>query len=328
MNRATDGLRPTRRAVVAATLALPAIARAQGARTVRLVVPFAPGGGSDTLARLLAPAFGNELGASVVVENRAGAGSQIGAEAVMRSAPDGTTLLFGDTPLATIPALQAAAGRSIPFEAARDFTPISAIAAAPALLVVAANAPWRDLRGFLADARARPGTINVASGGVASSTHLMIELLRLNANVQITHVPYRGAGAALQDLMAGNVQASVQAMATGGQVITSGQVRAIGVAAERRIPELPDAPTLREQGVDLIASFWWGILGPKGMPQEMAGRIHQAAQAAMGSEAVAARLPALGLERLALGPAEFTRFLASETLRWREVVQTAGIKPE
>jgi tripartite-type tricarboxylate transporter receptor subunit TctC len=314
-----------RRTLLAATLATPALAQQ---RSIRLVVPFAPGGGSDTLARLMAPAFGNELNANVVVENRAGAGSQIGAELVMRSPPDGTTLLFGDTPLATIPALQAAAGRPIPFEAARDFSPISAIAAAPALLVVGANAPWRDLRAFLADARARPGTLNVASGGVASSTHLMIERLRMAANVQITHVPYRGAGAALQDLMAGNVHASVQAMATGGQVITSGQVRAIGVAAESRIPQIPDVGTFREQGVDLLSSFWWGILGPKDMPEELVGRTHRAAQAAMGSEAVARRLPDLGLERLTLGPAEFRQFLAAETARWQEIVQTAGIKPE
>ncbi|MGG5823391.1 Bug family tripartite tricarboxylate transporter substrate binding protein [Falsiroseomonas sp. HW251] len=327
MDKVADRLRVTRRAVVAAGLTVPAIARAQS-RTVRLIVPFAPGGGSDVLARLMAPSFGNELGAGVVVENRAGAGSQIGAEAVMRSPPDGTTLLFGDTPLATIPALQAAAGRPIPFEAARDFAPVTAVAAAPAILVVAANAPWRDLKAFLDDARARPGALNVASGGVASSTHLMIELLRLRAGVQITHVPYRGAGAALQDLVAGNVQASVQAMATGGQVVSSGQVRVIGVAAERRIPELPDAPTLREQGVDLLASFWWGILGPKGMPDDLVDRTYRAAQAAMGSEAVTARLPSLGLERLQLGPADFTRFLAAETARWREVVQTAGIKPE
>ncbi len=314
-----------RRSLLAAALATPALAQQ---RSIRLIVPFAPGGGSDTLARLMAPAFGQELNASVVVENRAGAGSQIGAELVMRSPPDGTTLLFGDTPLATIPALQAAAGRPIPFEAARDFSPISAIAAAPALLVVGANAPWRDLRAFLAEARARPGTLNVASGGVASSTHLMIERLRMAANVQITHVPYRGAGAALQDLIAGNVHASVQAMATGGQVITSGQVRAIGVAAESRIPQIPDVGTFREQGVDLISSFWWGILGPKDMPEELVGRTHRAAQAAMGSEAVARRLPDLGLERLALGPAEFRQFLASETARWQDIVQTAGIKPE
>jgi len=120
----------------------------------------------------------------------------------------------------------------------------------------------------------------------------------------------------------------VQAMATGGPMIANGQIRAIGVAAERRMPELPDAPTLREQGVDLLASFWWGVLGPAGIPAEMAERLHTALQAAMGSEAVTARLQSLGLERLRLGPAAFRDMLASETARWREVVQTAGIRPE
>jgi tripartite-type tricarboxylate transporter receptor subunit TctC len=317
----------TRRAVCAATLVLPAVANAQQ-RAIRLIVPFAPGGGSDALARLLAPALGNELNASIVVENRAGAGSQIGAEAVMRSLPDGATLLLGDTPLTTIPALQVAAGRPAPFDAATDFTPISAIAASPALLVVAANAPWRDAREFLAAARERPGSINVASGGVATSTHLMIELLRLRTGVQITHVPYRGTGAAIPDLLAGQVQASIQAMATGGPMIANGQIRAIGVAAAQRMPELPDAPTLREQGVDLLASFWWGVLGPVGIPPESAERLHAALQSAMESEAVKARLPALGLGRLRLGPVAFREMLAAETARWREVVQTAGIRPE
>jgi tripartite-type tricarboxylate transporter receptor subunit TctC len=317
----------SRRAALAVALALPAVAQAQP-RTVRLIVPFAPGGGSDTLARLMAPAFGSELAATVVVENRAGAGSQIGAEAVMRSLPDGNTLLFGDTPLTTIPALQVAAGRAAPFEAANDFTPCSAIAAAPALITVAANAPWRDTRAFLDDARTRPGAINVASGGVATSTHLLIELLQLRTGVRVTHVPYRGTGAAIQDLVGGNVQAMIQAMATGGPLISSGQMRAIGVAAEARMAALPDTPTLREQGVDLLASFWWGILAPPGLAADQATRIHNAAQAAMGSEAVTSRLASLGLERLRLGPAEFKAFLASETARWREVVQTAGIKPE
>jgi len=319
--------RIARRTVLGLALAAPALAQ-QAARPIRLIVPFAPGGGSDTLARLLAPALSSELAATVVVENRAGAGSQIGAEAVMRSPPDGTTLLLGDTPLATIPALQVAAGRPAPFDAAADFTPVSALAAAPALLVVAANAPWRDLRAFLDAARARPGTLNVASGGVATSTHLMIELIRLNTGVQITHVPYRGAGAALGDLLNGGVQASVQAMATGGPMIASGQIRAIGVAAEARSAQLPETPTFREQGVELLASFWWGLLAPPGLPDAQAQRLHAAAQAAMSSEAVTARMPALGLERLQLGPAEFRAMLARDTARWREVVQAAGIKPE
>jgi tripartite-type tricarboxylate transporter receptor subunit TctC len=319
--------RLARRLLLALPLALPGVARAQ-ARPIRLIVPFAPGGGSDTLARLIAPPLGAELGTSIVVENRAGAGSQIGAEAVMRSAPDGTTLLLGDTPLTTIPALQVAAGRPAPFDAATDFTSVSALAAAPALLVVGAGSPFRDTREFLAAARARPGELNVASGGVATSTHLMIELLRMRAGVQITHVPYRGTGAAMQDVLTGAVHASIQAMATGGPMIASGQMRAIGVAAERRLAELPDVPTLREQGVDLVSGFWWGALGPAGMPAPLTDRLHTAFQAAMGSEAVAARLPALGLERLRLGPAEFREMLARETARWRDVVQTAGIKPE
>jgi tripartite-type tricarboxylate transporter receptor subunit TctC len=316
-----------RRTLLAAALALPSLARAQG-RTLRLIVPFAPGGGSDTLARLLAPALGNALGVSVVVENRPGAGSQIGAEAVMRSAPDGATLLFGDTPLATIPALQEAAGRAVPFEAARDFSPIRALAAAPAILVVQSTAPYRDLRQFLAAARANPSSLNVASGGVATSTHLMIELLQLRAGVKLTHVPYRGTGAAIQDLLSGQVQAMIQAMATGASLITSGQMRAIGVAAERRLSALPDVGTLREQGVDLLASFWWGVLGPPGMAPDAVARLDAALAEAMASESVAPRLPGLGLEPMGLGPAAFRDFLAAETARWREVVQVAGIKPE
>lgn len=317
----------SRRALVAAALAAPAPALAQQ-RPIRLIVPFAPGGGSDTLARLLAPIFGNELNTSVVVENRAGAGSQIGAEAVMRSPPDGTTLLFGDTPLTTIPALQVASGNPAPFDPVKDFTPISAVAVAPALLVVGANVPWRDSRDFLAAARARPGSVNVASGGVATSTHLMIELLRIRADVQITHVPYRGTGAAIPDLLSGQVQVMIQPFAIAGPMIANGQIRAIGVAADHRMAELPDVGTLREQGVDLVSSFWWGVLGPAGIPPEMAERFHLALQAAMGSEAVAPRLPSLGLERLRLGPNGFRDMLAIESARWRDVVRVANIKPE
>ncbi|MEO3473666.1 tripartite tricarboxylate transporter substrate binding protein [Roseomonas sp. CAU 1739] len=319
-------MRIARRALLAASVATPAVAQAP--RPIRLIVPFAPGGGSDTLARLLASALGTALGTSVVVENRAGAGSQIGAEAVMRSPPDGTTLLLGDTPLVTIPALQAAAGRPVPFEAAVDFTPIAALAAAPALIVVAQASPYRDTRDLLAAARAQPGAINFASGGVATSTHLMIELLQLRSGVRVTHVPYRGTGAAIQDLLSGQVQAMIQAMATAAPLITGGQMRVVGVAAERRMADLPDAPTLREQGIDLVSAFWWGALGPPGMPGPLVEALSTALQAAMASEAVASRLPALGLERLALGPAAFREMLAAETARWRDVVQTAGIKPE
>lgn len=320
-------MRLARRALLAATVATPAVA--QATRTIRLIVPFAPGGGSDILARLVAPSLGAALdGATVVVENRAGAGSQIGAEAVMRSPPDGSTLLLGDTPLVTIPALQAAAGRPVPFRAAVDFTPIAALVAAPTLIMVAANAPWRDTREMLAAARARPESINFASGGVATSTHLIIELLQLRSGVRVTHVPYRGTGAAIQDLLSGQVQAMIQAMATAAPLVAAGQMRVIGVAADRRLAALPDVPTLREQGIDLVSAFWWGVLGPPDMPAPLVETLNAGLRTAMASEAVASRLPALGLERLDLGPTPFRDMLAAETARWRDVVQTAGIKPE
>jgi tripartite-type tricarboxylate transporter receptor subunit TctC len=318
----------TRRALAAAALTMPAVARAQITRPVRMIVPFAAGGGSDTLARLLAVPLTERLGQPVVVENRAGAGSQIGAEAVMRSPPDGTTLLFGDTPLATIPAVQAAAGRPAPFEAARDFTPIAAIAIAPALIVVGGNSRHRSVSDLLAAARANPGSIDFASAGVASSTHLILELLQIRSGVRVTHIPYRGAAPAVQDVLAGTVQATIMALATAAPRVASGQIRVIGVAAERRLAAMPDVATLKEQGVDLVSGFWWGVLGPLGLPEPVMTQLVTTINAAMDSEAMTARLPALGLDRLRLSPAEFRDMLASETRRWAEVVRIAGIKPE
>ncbi|MGG5809097.1 tripartite tricarboxylate transporter substrate binding protein [Falsiroseomonas sp. CW058] len=325
-------LRPTRRGLAAAAaLLLPAAARAQPRwpdRPLRMVVPWAAGGGSDTLARLLAVPMGQGLGQPVVVENRAGAGAVIGSEAVMRAAPDGTTLLLGDTPLATVPAVQAAAGRPVPFEAARDFTAICALAEAPGLLTVQGASPFRGMADLLAAARANPSAINFASAGTASSTHLMLELLQMRSGVRMTHVPYRGAAPAVQDVLNGTVQATFMALATAAPLVASGQVRVLGVAGEARMPALPDVPTMREQGIDLVAGFWWGLLGPAGIPEPVVARLGAAANEAMDAEAVAARLPALGLQRLRLGPAAFRDLLARETTRWREVVQAAGIVPE
>lgn len=318
-------------AALAAPLAAPWAARAQGTwptRPIRLVVPFAAGGGSDTLGRLLGAPLGNILGQPVVVENRAGAGSQIGAEAVMRSPPDGTTLLLGDTPLATIPAVQAAAGRPVPFEAARDFTPIAALAAAPGLVTVQGASPFRGMADLLAAARANPSAINFASAGTASSTHLMLELLQMRSGVRMTHVPYRGAAPAVQDVLNGTVQATFMALATAAPLVASGQIRVLGVAAEQRVAALPDVPTMREQGVDLVAGFWWGVLGPAGIPEPIVERLRAAIDEAMGHESVSARLPALGLERLRLTQPDFRAFLAAETARWSEVVRSAGIVPE
>ena len=150
----------------------------------------------------------------------------------------------------------------------------------------------------------------------------------MRSGVKVTHVPYRGTGAALPDVLNGTVQAMIQAMATAAPLVASGQMRVIGVAAEQRLPAMPDVPTLREQGVDLVAGFWWGVLGPAGIPAPIVARLREAIDKSMATEAVQARLPALGLERLQLGPDAFRSMLVSETARWREVVTTAGIKPE
>jgi tripartite-type tricarboxylate transporter receptor subunit TctC len=246
----------------------------------------------------------------------------------MRSPPDGTTLLLGDTPLATIPAVQAAAGRPAPFDAARDFTAVAALTVAPALIVVNGASRFRTLADLIATARANPGAVNFASAGTASSTHLMLELLQMRAGVRVTHIPYRGAAPAVQDVVAGTVEATIMALATAAPLVSSGQVRVLGVMAENRMAALPDVPTLRESGLDLVAGFWWGVLAPPGLPEDQVTRLNAAADTAMSSETVTARLPALGLDRFRLGPAEFRDHLARETARWAEVVRTAGIKPE
>jgi tripartite-type tricarboxylate transporter receptor subunit TctC len=323
----------SRRHVLAAPLTALAADRASAqvtfpSRPIRLVVPFAPGGGSDLLARLIAPPMAVLLGQPVPVENRAGAGSAIGADLVMRSPPDGHTLLLGDTPLATIPVLQAAAGRAVPFDAATDFTAIAPVGYAPALIVVAAQSPFGSFAELLTAARATPEVHNIASGGVATSTHLMIELLRSRSGVPLTHVPYRGTGPAIQDLLGGAVQSMIQAMATAAPLVQSGQVRIIGVASERRLPEMPDVPTLKEQGVDLVAGFWWGVLGPAGMPPAVTERLASVIETVLSAPDMSPRLQLAGLERMRLLPAKFNEMIRSESARWAEVVRTAGIKPE
>jgi tripartite-type tricarboxylate transporter receptor subunit TctC len=196
------------------------------------------------------------------------------------------------------------------------------------LVAVNAASPHRSLADLLAAARANPAAINFASAGTASSTHLMLELLQMRSGVRMTHVPYRGAAPAMQDLLNGTVAANIMALASAAPLVQSGQVRLLGVAAESRMAALPEVPTLREGGVDLVAGFWWGVLGPAGIPEPIVARLVSALDEAMASEGVTARMPALGLERLRLAPPAFRDMLASETARWRDVVQAAGITPE
>ncbi len=328
---------PTRRAVLSAAMiggalgAGPAAAQS-GAdfpnRPVRMIVPYAPGGTSDTLARLLAGPMQATLGQPVVVENRPGAGSLLGTDMVVRAPADGHTLLLADTPLTTVPSMHAAAGRAAPYDPVRDLTPLMHLAATPAVMYTPAALPARTVQEFFALARARPDTMSIASSGVGSTTHLIAEMVIRQSGARMAHVPYRGGGPALQDVVAGNVQATFLAWASGAALVRGGQAHAMGVAAERRMRDLPEVPTLREQGLDIVATFWWGLLGPAGLPPAVQQRIVQAATAAMDAPEVASRLAALSVERDIRDAAAFRAHVQSESERWGALIRAAGIRAE
>jgi len=297
-------------------------------RPLRLIVPYAPGGTSDIMARLIAGPLQTVLGQSVIVENRPGAGSLLGTEMVLRAPADGYTLLLADTPLTTVPTMQAAAGRPTPYEPARDFTPITQLGIAPAVLFATAALPARSVPEFLAMAAARPDTVSIASSGVGSTTHLMAELLIGKSGARMAHVPYRGGGPALQDVAAGTVQATFLAWASGAALVQSGLVRPLGIAAAQRLPDLPEVPTLREQGMDIVASFWWGLLAPANLPRPVQDRLVQAATLAMNAPEVQARLTTLSVQRAVAGPEAFRAHIASESTTWAEVIRRAGLRAE
>ena len=318
-------------AMGSAARAMPAQAQATGDfpnHSIRLIVPYAPGGTSDILARLIAGPMQATLGQSVIVENRPGAGSLLGTDAVVRAPADGYTLLLADTPLTTVPSMQVAAGRPAPYDPVRDLTPIVHLAATPAVMFTSASLPARTIQDFFALARARPDTVSIASSGVGSTTHLIAELVIRQSGARMAHVPYRGGGPALQDVAAGNVQATFIGWASGASLVQGGQVHAMGVAAERRMRDLPNVPTLREQGLDIIATFWWGLLGPAGMPAPVQARLAQVATAAMNTPEVTARLAALSVERDIRDAEAFRAHIASESEKWGGVIRAAGIRAE
>ncbi len=301
-------------------------AAAQGtaypARPVRLVVPYAAGGSSDVVGRLVAARLGAALGQPFVVENRAGAGSMLGTEVVARAAPDGHTLLLADTPHGILPALQ----ERMPYDAIADFAPVTLVAATPQILFVHPSVAARTPREFLDAARAQPDRFAYASAGIGTSSHLTGERLQLLTGARLTHVPYRGAAPALTDLAGGQVQAFFATIASGAQLIRDGGIRALGVLSEERLPALPDVPTFREDGFDLVVESWFGLLAPAGTPAPVVDRLSAATRDAVAAPEVADRFRALGIAARAEGPEHFGRMLRAETTRWGEVVRATGVR--
>jgi tripartite-type tricarboxylate transporter receptor subunit TctC len=295
------------------------------AKPVRLVVPSAPGGGTDITARVMAPKLSEFLGQQVVVENRAGAGTMIGGEVVARSAPDGYTLLMGISTLAINPAMY----KKVPYDALKDFAPVTQAVSLPNLLVVHPSLPVRTVKELVAFAKARPGQLQFASAGVGTNPHLAAELFLSMTGTKMLHVPYKGSGAGVIDVIAGHVPVMTPSILTGLPYAKTGRLRALGVTSAKRAGGAPDIPTIAEAGVPgYEAVQWFGILAPAGTPRPVIDRVHREAVRVLQSADIRERLRADGADPVASTPEEFAAFLRSETAKWAKVVKAVGIQPE
>jgi len=315
----------TRRAMLAAMLAVPA-AQAQEwpSRPIRFIVPYPPGGPTDILGRVAAQVLTQRLPQPVVVENRAGAAGAIGAEAVARATPDGGTFLVNASAHVIVPHMQ-----KLPFDAVADFAPVTRIAAVPLILVVTPTLPVRSVGDLIALAKAEPGRLSYASSSNGGAPHLAGELFKQMAGVDLQHVPYRGSGQALPDLVAGNVQVMFDSLASSADLVRQGRLRALAVTTEARIPAFPELPTIAEAGVAGYAfSTWYGLWAPARTPEPILARVQRELAAGLAAPEAAERLAALGAVAVADPPADFAAFAAAESARYERVVRTANIRAD
>ncbi len=294
-------------------------------RPVRIIVPSSPGGGTDILSRLLAPALTERLRQQVIVDNRPGAGSIIGNEIVAKALPDGYTLLMGISTLAILPAMH----RKLPYDALRDLAPVTQAISAPNILVVHPSLPVRSVKELIALARSRPGDLNYASAGLATNPHLTMELFLSMAKIKMVHVAYKGLGPAMIDLVAGHVVVSTATMLTGLPQVRRGRLRGLGVTGSSRSGVLPELPTIAEAGVPgYEAVQWYGLFAPAQTPREIITRLHLAMAGVLQTPAVRERLANEGTQPVGNTPEEFARLLHTETDKWAKVVRVAGITPQ
>lgn len=315
-------------ALVALPVALPqAVAQdAYPNRPIRIIVPTAPGGPSELGSRLIAEELMKRWGKPVVVETRPGAGTIVGSEIVAKAAPDGYTLLMSPSTLATNPASY----KKMPYNALRDFAPITQTLFVPNLVVIHPSLPAKNLKEFIAFARARPGEILYASAGHGTNPHLTIELFASMAKIRMVHVPYKGSLPGIVDLLAGRVMlTATSSMANLVPHVRAGKMRALGVTTSVRIPSLPDVPTIAEAGVPGYESVQWsGLLAPAGTPPEIIARLHKEVVGIVRSPEGKERLAKIGTEAVGSSPEEFAAFIKSETVKWATVAKAAGISPE
>jgi tripartite-type tricarboxylate transporter receptor subunit TctC len=294
-------------------------------KPVRIIVPFTPGSASDVVGRSVAQTLSEVWGQPVLVENRAGAGGTIGAMQVVKSAPDGYTLLVNTRALAAGPAIYA----SLPYDTLKDFTHISPLAGQPNVLIVGPDQGYRTLKDFIAAAKAKPGTLNFSSAGIGSGTHLNLEQFKLMAGVDVVHVPYKGTPEAVGDTIAGRVCCYFAPLAAAVPHVQGGRVIALGVSSAKRAGLLPNVPTIAEAGVPgFDYTLWTGLWGPAGMPQALAEQINRDAQKALGSADLKDRLAKIGADGMSMSVAEFTKYMADQVEESHRIIKAAGIKPQ
>jgi tripartite-type tricarboxylate transporter receptor subunit TctC len=295
------------------------------ARPVRLVVPYAAGGSTDTLARILSAPFSARLGQQVVIDNRTGAGTLIGTDIVAQAAPDGYTVLMATPPLAVNPSLYP----KVSYDLERDFAAVTNVAGSSNLLVVHPSVPAHSVKELIALLRENPGRYNYGSSGVGGASHLAMALFTNMAKVDAVHIPYKGGAPAVTELVAGRLQLMMANLTTAQPHIKAGRLRGLGVGTAARTPLFPELPTIAEAGVPgYEANNWNGVVVPRGTPAGVIERLHREIVAVLGDAATSRRLAAQGLEPIGDTPAQFARYLRNEAGKWGKLIRTAGIKPE
>ena len=325
-------MNPTRRQfvrVAAGAVSLPllgrhAFAQAYPLRPVHWIVPFPPGGGTDVLARAMGEWLGGRLGQPFVIENRPGAGANIGTEAAVHAPPDGHTLLLA----ASVNAINATLYGKLPFDFSRDIAPVAAIVRLPNIMVVHPSVPAATIPEFIAYAKAHPGRINVGSAGTGTSQHLAAELFNIMAGIDMTHIPYRGTSPALADLLGGQVQVLFTNPAASTNYVKAGRLRALGVTSATRVAALPDVPTVAEFLPGFEATLFYGAGAPRNTPVGIIETLNREINAGLADPRVRSRLAELDGIALGGSPADFARLIADEIVKWGKVIKVAGVHPD
>jgi len=292
-------------------------------RPIRFIVPFPPGGGNDILARVIAPKMAEFLGQPVIIDNRAGAGGNIGTDIAAKAAPDGYTIVIASNQVTMNPALYA----KLPFDIEKDFEPIALAASVPMVLVVHPSVPAHNVAELIALAKANPGKLNHSTPGTGTPQHIAFEVFNHDAGINVTHVPYKGTGPAVADLIGGQVQAAFGTMASIEQQVKAGKLRALAVATPKRSPAMPDVPTVAESGLPgYDVSLWYSILAPAGTPRAIVARISGDIAKTLALPEVRDRLTAQGFEVSYLDPAQMSALMRHDTARWGKTLREMGLK--